>query len=108
MKKDTPIIEFSEVTFSFSDTKVLFENLSLKLNAGNFYLIQGPSGSGKSTFLRLVNRLEEASQGTVLFNGKPLASYNPPCAAAIDPVYSTDTHRPGWDGSAKPAAILYL
>jgi putative ABC transport system ATP-binding protein len=78
MKKDTPIIEFSKVTFSFSGTRVLFDNLSLKLDAGNFYLIRGPSGSGKSTFLRLINRLEEVSQGTVLFNGKPLASYRPP------------------------------
>ncbi|NIA18803.1 MAG: ATP-binding cassette domain-containing protein, partial [Simkaniaceae bacterium] len=36
--------------------RVLFENLSLKLNSGSFYLIRGPSGSGKSTFLRLINR----------------------------------------------------
>jgi putative ABC transport system ATP-binding protein len=78
MEKDTPIIEFSKVTFSFSDTEALFDNLSLKLNAGNFYLIRGPSGSGKSTFLRLINRLEEVSEGTVLFNGKPLTSYRPP------------------------------
>ena len=35
MKKDTSIIAFLKVTFSFSDTKVLFDNLSLKLNAGN-------------------------------------------------------------------------
>jgi len=80
----------------------------LKLNAGTFYLIRGPSGSGKSTFLRLINRLEEASEGTVLFNGKSLASYSPPFAAAIDLVCSTDTHRPGWDGSAKPVACIYL
>jgi ATPase subunit of ABC transporter with duplicated ATPase domains len=32
MKKHTPIIEFSKVTFSFSDTRVLFDNLSFKNN----------------------------------------------------------------------------
>jgi len=78
LEKNTPIIEFSKVTFSFSDTKILFENLSLQINAGSFYLIQGPSGSGKSTFLRLINRLEEPSGGNLLFHGRRLASYSPP------------------------------
>jgi putative ABC transport system ATP-binding protein len=32
MKKHTPSIEFSKVTFSFSDTRVLFDNLSFKNN----------------------------------------------------------------------------
>jgi putative ABC transport system ATP-binding protein len=72
------IIEFADVTFSFSATKNLFQNLTLKIVAGSFYLIRGPSGSGKSTFLRLINRLEEPSEGHLLFNGRQLASYSPP------------------------------
>jgi ABC-type multidrug transport system fused ATPase/permease subunit len=78
MEKNTPVIEFAKLKFSFSDTRVLFENLSLKLNSGSFYLIRGPSGSGKSTFLRLINRLEEPSAGDIFFNSRRLASYSPP------------------------------
>jgi len=78
MFKNVPLIEFSDVSFTYSDTKHLFQNLSLKLIAGNFYLIRGPSGSGKSTFLRLMNRLEEPTAGHILFNGRQLASYSPP------------------------------
>jgi len=63
MEKTPHIIEFAKLKFSFSDTRILFENLSLKLNPGHFYLIRGPSGSGKSTFLRLINRLEEPAAG---------------------------------------------
>ena len=78
MSDMTPAIEFRDVTFSFSETKTLFRHLSLKVLAGDFYLIRGPSGSGKSTFLRLINRLEEPSDGQVLFGGVPLSSYKPP------------------------------
>jgi putative ABC transport system ATP-binding protein len=78
MDKNLPVIEFSNVTFAFSETKTLFQDLSLKLAAESFYLIRGQSGSGKSTFLRLINRLEEPSNGQLLFNGRPLASYSPP------------------------------
>lgn len=78
MDKNIPIIEFSNVTFSYAETKYLFQNLSLQLMPGNFYLIRGPSGSGKSTFLRLINRLEEPSSGTLFFNGRHLTSYSAP------------------------------
>jgi putative ABC transport system ATP-binding protein len=104
MEKDTPIIEFSKVTFSFSDTEALFDNLSLKLNAGNFYLIRGPSGSGKSTFLRLINRLEEVSEGTVLFNGKPLTSYRPPMLRRSI-LYIQQTPTP-FDGTVRQNLLL--
>jgi putative ABC transport system ATP-binding protein len=73
----TPVIAFSKVTFSYDREKVLFQNLSLELAGGSFYLIRGPSGSGKSTFLRLINRLEEPSHGHLMFAGHPLTSYNP-------------------------------
>ena len=29
----------------------------------------GPSGSGKTTLLRMLNRLNEAEEGTIYFNG---------------------------------------
>jgi putative ABC transport system ATP-binding protein len=77
MNIDTPIIEFSNVTYAFPYAKNLFRDLSLKIMAGGFYLIRGPSGSGKSTFLRLINRLEEPLDGHLQFEGRRLTSYNP-------------------------------
>ena len=72
------IIECSGVTFGFPGQKPLFSRVSLSIEKGVFYLIQGPSGVGKSTFLRLLNRLEEPLSGEIRFKGKPLAAYSPP------------------------------
>lgn len=73
-----PIISFDRITFSFSERQVIFKDLSLELQSGSSYLVKGPSGAGKSTFLRLINRLEEPSQGRIFFKGTPLSSYPPP------------------------------
>lgn len=73
-----PLIEFSNLRFSFSGAKPIFRHLSLKLSAGHLYLIRGPSGVGKTTFLRLINRLEEPDEGVIRFKGHRLAAYHPP------------------------------
>ncbi len=45
-------------------------NLSLDIEAGNFWTILGPSGCGKSTLLRLVSDLIPAASGEVSVLGK--------------------------------------
>jgi ATPase subunit of ABC transporter with duplicated ATPase domains len=45
--------------------RVLFEDVSLQLNAGSRYGLVGANGSGKSTLLRILSGDESASDGTV-------------------------------------------
>lgn len=53
------------------------EDVNLSLSEGEFVALLGPSGCGKSTLLRIVAGLQPASQGTVLYRGKPLQGVNP-------------------------------
>jgi putative ABC transport system ATP-binding protein len=53
---------------TFKDMKVL-KGINLSIEPEEIYTILGPSGSGKSTLLRLINRLEEASSGSILLDG---------------------------------------
>ena len=48
----------------------------LDINAARCTAVVGPSGAGKSTLLRLLNRMDDASTGEVLFHGRPIASYD--------------------------------
>jgi putative ABC transport system ATP-binding protein len=48
---------------------VLLEEVSFELEAGDVFVVFGPSGAGKSTLLRLLNRLDEATSGTVYLDG---------------------------------------
>jgi putative ABC transport system ATP-binding protein len=49
--------------------KVLVEDATFELLAAETLAIVGPSGSGKTSLLRLLNRLDEPSSGTVYLDG---------------------------------------
>ena len=53
-------------------TKVVLDNLDLRVRNGEFCTLVGPSGCGKSTLLRLILGEEQPSAGRISLNGKLL------------------------------------
>jgi putative ABC transport system ATP-binding protein len=51
------------------DEVVLVEDVNVDVRIGEVLAVVGPSGSGKSSFLRLLNRLDEPTSGTVFLEG---------------------------------------
>lgn len=49
--------------------KILVENATFAVERGQTLAIVGPSGSGKSSLLRLLNRLDEPTSGTMFLGG---------------------------------------
>ncbi|HXM64079.1 MAG TPA: ATP-binding cassette domain-containing protein [Terriglobales bacterium] len=49
--------------------KVLVEDATFEVHTGEVLAIVGPSGSGKTSLLRLLNRLDEPTSGTVYVEG---------------------------------------
>ena len=46
----------------------VLKNVSLKIKSNEVFTVVGPSGSGKSTLLRLLNRLEDLSDGSIFLD----------------------------------------
>ena len=56
----------------------LFNNLNLRIKAGDYVALVGPSGSGKSTLLRLMLGFEQAENGSIFYDEHNLADINKP------------------------------
>jgi subfamily B ATP-binding cassette protein MsbA len=69
-------IEFRDVSVRYAgqDAPAL-DKVSFTAAPGTVTAIVGRSGSGKSTLIRLLPRFYEASEGTVLLDGIPIAQY---------------------------------
>jgi len=55
----------------------IVNDISLSVLHGELLGVVGPSGSGKSSFLRLLNRLDEPTSGTVFLDGEDYREMEP-------------------------------
>lgn len=59
--------------FKGAETPTL-KSISLQVERGSIYGLLGPNGAGKTTLISIICGIIEASSGTILINGKKLAS----------------------------------
>lgn len=64
-----PLLQLQNLTRSVNG-KAIVSDISLEVNEGDLLSIVGPSGAGKSSLLRLLNRLDEPTGGTVFLEGQ--------------------------------------
>jgi ATP-binding cassette subfamily B protein len=65
-------IEFHSVNFAYSDGRLILDNLSLRVPAGETHAIVGATGAGKSTLVKLLLRLYDPTSGRITFDGNDL------------------------------------
>ncbi len=71
MENNEVIISTRNLKKSFGNLEVL-KGIDIDIYKGDVVCVIGASGSGKSTFLRCLNRLEEPTGGSIVFEGTEL------------------------------------
>jgi subfamily B ATP-binding cassette protein MsbA len=67
-------IEVSNVSFRYDNdpTKLILDNVSLEIPRGSMVALVGESGGGKSSLIKLIQRLYDPTQGSILWDGTDL------------------------------------
>ncbi|WP_010529572.1 betaine/proline/choline family ABC transporter ATP-binding protein [Lentibacillus jeotgali] len=66
------MLQFNHVFKTYSDGTSAVKDLNLKINKGEFVCFIGPSGCGKTTTMKMVNRLIDITEGSILVDDKDI------------------------------------
>ncbi len=71
------MIRFEGVSKRYGNNPPAVQDLNLTIDAGTITVLVGPSGCGKTTSLRMINRLEDVSDGRIEVNGTDVMATDP-------------------------------
>ncbi len=69
-------VEFKNVSFGYENTAFAIKDLNLHINPGQRIAIVGENGAGKTTLTKLLLRLYDVNNGSVLINGRDIKDYD--------------------------------
>jgi zinc transport system ATP-binding protein len=74
-RRSTPVVDLADVTFGYTSAPVV-EDVTLRVDAGEYVAIVGPNGSGKSTLLRLILGLRRPDAGRARLFGERASGFD--------------------------------
>ena len=73
-----PAVQVDQLKFTYPGSeKTILEDVSMRVDEGEFVCILGQSGCGKSTFLRLLAGLETPTGGSISMFGETIKGAGP-------------------------------
>ncbi|KAG1825438.1 P-loop containing nucleoside triphosphate hydrolase protein [Suillus subaureus] len=89
-------VEFRNVSFQYPGAeRCALRNVSFKIGAGHLCVIVGTNGSGKSTILKLVSRIYDPTEGTILIDNRDIKTLRlADLRAAMSILFQDYTHFP--------------
>jgi ABC-type multidrug transport system fused ATPase/permease subunit len=68
-------VELRQVSFAYSGSEPVLEDVSCSVQPGERVALVGPSGVGKTTLVSLLLRFYQPTQGEIWFDGRPASAY---------------------------------
>ncbi|ADQ08122.1 ABC transporter related protein [Caldicellulosiruptor hydrothermalis 108] len=68
-------VEFRNVKFGYRPDKIVINNFSAKIKAGQKIAIVGPTGAGKTTVVKLLMRYYDVNDGAILIDGHDIREF---------------------------------
>jgi ATP-binding cassette subfamily B multidrug efflux pump len=62
-------VKFNDVTFGYSDDKMVLHDINLYANPGHKLAFVGATGAGKTTMTNLINRFYDVQEGSITYDG---------------------------------------
>ncbi|KAG1725553.1 P-loop containing nucleoside triphosphate hydrolase protein [Suillus paluster] len=89
-------VEFRNVSFQYPGAeRYALRNVSFKIGAGQLCVIVGVNGSGKSTILKLISRIYDPTEGTILIDNRDIKTLRlADLRAAMSILFQDYTHFP--------------
>ena len=66
------MFDLKKISFYYEKDKVILNNITLKLEKNEFYVIMGENGSGKSTLLMLLKGINKLKSGEFYFKNRKI------------------------------------
>ena len=69
------MVELRNVSYNVGDVRIL-DAVDVRFRPGKFNVVLGPNGAGKSTLLRIATGLAHPTNGVVLYDDRPIESFD--------------------------------
>lgn len=74
---DIETLDIKDLTFKYPNSpRIVLNNINLNIKKGERIAIVGANGSGKSTLVKLISKLYEVNENSILYNGISLNNYD--------------------------------
>ncbi|MBC8630313.1 ABC transporter ATP-binding protein [[Eubacterium] tenue] len=69
-------VSFENVKFGYSEDKIIINDFTTNIKAGQKVAIVGPTGAGKTTIVKLLMRFYDVNDGAILIDGNNIKDFN--------------------------------
>lgn len=69
-------VAFKDVSFRYNEDKIIINDFTANIKAGQRVAIVGPTGAGKTTIVKLLMRFYDINKGSIMIDGHDIRDFN--------------------------------